>query len=88
MTPPPKSASTSPCPARLTVWLRLLSLIRSPRAKRVNHLVLKTRNRHHPNAADYSTLNYNNHALFYAPKNVDCFTTLIQADIDKPSTAR
>lgn len=43
MTPPPSSASIRPRPARPTASPRLLSVIRSRRANRASHLVLKMR---------------------------------------------
>src|SRR5271169_219254 len=58
MTPPPRSASIKPRLARSIASLRLLSAIRSRRAYRTIHLVLKMRTPY-PNAINYSTQHYN-----------------------------
>ena len=65
-----------PRSARATAWLRLLSVICSLRANRVNHLVLKIHNRfHNSNALYYSTINYNFSTFFQVcsgpPFNLD-----------------
>src|SRR5713101_843719 len=82
ITPPPRSASISPCPARATASLRLLSVIRSPRANRVNHLVLKIRKPPpHPNAVNYSTINHSSHVLLrYATINFVTHTLALSAN--------
>src|SRR5579859_7801849 len=55
--PPPRSASITPRSARSIASIRLTSAIRSRRANRATHLVLKILTCR-PDARNYSTMNY------------------------------